>query len=100
MAMANGRGAVIEGWDKFDPHHLYGVKPASMVGKPSSGGMPSGFDGSIGPSMAEAGTVKPWHPDSPLFWFGMLLATTLGLIGASTAIRVGPFKAGFTAGKT
>lgn len=39
-------------------------------------------------------------PDNPLFWFGSLLALTLGLVGLSIQGRVGPISAGVSAGKS
>lgn len=53
--------------------------------------------------MAGAGIVSvPGRasPDNPLFWWGALLAVTLGLVGASTHLRVGPFKVATSAGKS
>jgi len=40
------------------------------------------------------------NPQNPLFWFGVVLAGTLGLVAISGAIRVGPVKAGASIGKT
>jgi hypothetical protein len=88
------RGAVIEDWDHFGPQIL-GVKPAGAMANTGYGSMAY----AAGPALAEGRSDKPWHPDSPLFWFGAVLAVTLGLIGASTSIRVGPFKADLSAGK-
>ncbi|MEU0788034.1 hypothetical protein ABZ341_41710 [Streptomyces sp. NPDC006173] len=53
---------------------------------------------SAGPSIA----VKspPWSPDNPLFWFGVIAAASVGLMGYSTTVRVGPAKAGISVGKT
>lgn len=89
------RGAVIENWDHFGPQIL-GIKPAAATA--AGAGLGGGLVASAGPELAEGRSDKPWHPDSPLFWFGVLAAVTLGLIGASTQIRVGPFKAAVSAG--
>jgi hypothetical protein len=89
------RGATITSWDRFDPG-IYGLRPPATT---ASGSM-SDLGQSAGPSLAERAGDKPWHPDSPLFWFGALLALTLGLIGAATTVRVGPFKAQLAAGKS
>jgi len=35
----------------------------------------------------------PWHPSSPLFWMGALIALTFGLIGVATEVHVGPLRA-------
>jgi len=45
-------------------------------------------------------TPPPWSPDNPLFWFGLVLGVTFGLVGASTSLKVGPFKAAVSAGET
>lgn len=33
-------------------------------------------------------------PRNPIFWFGVVLAATLGLVAVSGSIKVGPVKAG------
>jgi hypothetical protein len=97
--MQNERGAVIPSWSGLNPRTLYGVPPAASVGRPGDALDGPPLAASAGPAVDERHSDKPWHPDSPLFWFGTLLAVTLGLIGASTSIRVGPFKAAIAAGK-
>lgn len=89
------RGAVISGWDRFDPG-IYGVKPPAATNT----GTMSDLGQSAGPALAERGAERPWHVDSPLFWFAGLLAVTLGLIGATTSVRLGPFKASVAAGNS
>lgn len=90
------RGVVVPGgYDTVDPYHLLGVKPASMLNPAQMGG---GNLAAATASAVNANDSKPWHPDNPLFWFGGLLAVTLGLIGAATSVRVGPFKASLGAG--
>lgn len=95
--MHNGRGLLIEGWAGLNPHDVYGVKPDAMNGHPAAHEAP--LTASSGPTALEGRSDKPWHPDSPLFWFGAVLAVTFGLVAASTSIRVGPFKAAISAGK-
>lgn len=92
------RGYVVEGWDKVNPYNLLGAQPAAML--PLGPDLAGGTLTSATTSQLDANTGKPWHPDSPLFWFGVVLATTLGLIGAATSVRVGPFRAGVAAGTT
>lgn len=79
-------------WEALNPYDQFGVKPAGLVtqipGVERSAG--SGMMTSIG---------KPWHTSNPLFWFGVLAAVTFGLAGAATSVRVGPFRAGVSAGK-
>lgn len=90
-------------WDgaSYDALNLLGAKPAGMLGGHAPAvstlgtGLVSGSD-----SPAEGQWAKPWHPDSPMFWFGTLLAVTFGLIGVSTSVRVGPFKGALSAGKS
>lgn len=98
--MLNQRGQVIEAWDRMDAWNIHGVKPAAMVGRPGDATDVRPLAQSAGPGLAERNSDKPWHPDSPMFWFGTLLAVTLGFVAASTSIRVGPFKAAVSAGKT
>jgi hypothetical protein len=53
---------------------------------------------SAGPSLEI--NSPPWSPENPLFWFGILAAASVGLMGYSTTVRVGPAKAGVEIGKT
>lgn len=39
-----------------------------------------------------------FHPDNPLFWFGALLAVSVGLVGVSGTVRVGKAKVTGSAG--
>lgn len=92
------RGAVVTSWDRLDPYHMFGAPiPSASAG---GAGAADGMARAAGPALTERGAAKPWHPDSPLFWFGGLLAVTLGLIGASASVRFGPFRAGAAAGKS
>jgi hypothetical protein len=75
------------------PYDLTGVRPGLAI-EAGSDTMP-GLAG--GPGLLQE-NPPPWHPASPLFWFGVLAATTLGLIAASTTVRVGPFTASASAG--
>lgn len=97
MSLRNARGTVITSWDRFDPYNIHGVMPGAVM----SGRTPTDAPliASAGPSTLERNTDKPWHPDSPMFWVGALLALTLGFAAASTSIRVGPFKVAAAAGK-
>lgn len=52
-----------------------------------------------GPSVDDANAAAPWHPDSPLLWFGIIAAAAVGLMGVSTHVRVGPAAAGASLGK-
>jgi hypothetical protein len=52
------------------------------------------------PSAGPAFSTKspPWSPDNPLFWFGVVAAVSVGLMGYSTTVRVGSAKAGVSIG--
>jgi hypothetical protein len=65
---------------------------------PTTGAAPTGgLETAVHPGGTSDGT-SPFSPDSGLFWFGVFLAVSLGLIAASTSIRVGPLKASASAG--
>lgn len=49
---------------------------------------------------ALTGGAPPWSPDSPLFWFGLVIAAAFGLVGVATEFRAGPAKAGIKIGAT
>lgn len=80
------------------------LNPFDLVNMP--GGMPASAQVSTVPGIGRS-TVghgadwdeRLWHPDNPLFWAGVFLAATFGLIATSTSVRVGPFKASASAGK-
>ena len=74
---------------------LTGTRPAMAI-ETDDFAMP-GLERSAGPGLTGE-HAPPWHPESPLFWFGMLAAVTLGLIAASTSVRIGPFRASAAAG--
>lgn len=65
---------------------------------PVTGAAPTaGLANSVHPGGVTDG-ARPYDPDSALFWFGLILTATLGLVAASTSIRVGPLKASASAG--
>jgi len=49
---------------------------------------------------AERDDVPALHPSSPLFWFAVIAAAAVGLMYASTTVRVGPVKVSASAGKS
>lgn len=53
---------------------------------------------SAGPSLSSKS--PPWSPDNPIFWFGIVAAVSVGLMGYSTTVRVGSAKAGVQIGST
>lgn len=53
--------------------------------------------------VAVSGHEMPAHglsPDSPLLWFGGLLAVTVGLVAVSGSVRLGRAKVSASVGKT
>jgi hypothetical protein len=73
---------------------LTGMNPAANAGL-SSTSLPMPGLSSIAPS---AGAPPFWSPHSALFWFGAVAAATIGLIAASTDLRVGTLKVSASAG--
>ncbi len=78
--------------DMVSPARLYNMPPPVGV-SPS----PPGIERAAGPSVDH---LPLFSPDNPLFWFGALLAATLGLIAVSGSIRVGPASVSGQVGKT
>jgi hypothetical protein len=70
----------------------------ALAGAPTATRDHTAATAAAGPSLS----VKspPWSPDNPLFWFGVVAAVSVGLMGYSTTVRVGPAKAGLEIGKT
>ncbi|MBM7510040.1 hypothetical protein JOE61_003854 [Nocardioides salarius] len=44
-------------------------------------------------------SASPLSPQSPLFWFGIVAAASVGLMAYSTSVRVGPISASVGVGK-
>ena len=68
------------------------LDPLAMVGGPSGGLSDDVTTGGLGSS----GVLPKTHlasVDHPLAWFALFAAVTFGFIGASTHLRVGPFRA-------
>lgn len=65
--------------------------PGGSSGQGGSGPVGSGMTGAVTNS-----TTSPappvWSPDNPLFWFGVILAATAGLLTISTTFNAGPLK--------
>lgn len=85
-------------WDHFDAFHALGLKPAAAT-RPADPLGVTPLDGVAGPSPMDR-LMPLWHPDNPMFWFAGLLAVTVGLVAASTQLRIGPVRASLAAGKT
>jgi hypothetical protein len=83
-------------WEPLTPEQKYGWRPPSVAaGQPSVelSAVPS-------PAVNAAHEAAPWHPDNPLFWFGVLGAATFGLMAFSTSVRVGKATAVVAVGST
>lgn len=87
-------GAAASVWENFNAYRFTGLNAAAAPDS-SRAAMPA-IAGSAGPREA----LRPWHPESGLFWFGLILAATVGLIGVSTSFKVGPVRASASAGST
>lgn len=73
------------------------LNPLTLIGGPSGGVSDDVTTGGLG-SSGILPKAPAMSPDHPLFWFGAILAVTLGLIGTTNHVRVGPFRADFNAG--
>lgn len=89
----NGLLGVAQGWDRLNAYNVYNVKPAGVAGA-----IP-GLERSAGPGVMTS-VPKPWHPDNPLFWVGVLLVLTFAGVAGSTSLRAGPYHAGVNVGTT
>lgn len=77
-------------WDEINPWASIGGTATEPAPDVTHGGL-----GQVGINRA----VSALSPEHPLFWFGAVAAVSLGLIGASTHLRVGPFRVSGSAGK-
>lgn len=75
-------------WSSFDPLASLGVNFTDQSDQNTST-----------TSHTASSSAPPWSHENALFWFAAFGAVTFGLIGASTHLRVGPFKAAVSAGK-
>lgn len=74
--------------------------PGAKYGGSLLGGVPqaSPLTDHVAAPVADNG--GPWYsPHEPLFWFGVFAAAAVGLMSASTHVRVGPVGAGVELGK-
>lgn len=82
-------------WEPSTPAARYG---GSLLGGQPASPLASELSTVRGPS--ESSDVFAFHPESPLFWFAAIAAAAVGLMYASTTVRVGPVKASVSAGKS
>lgn len=81
-------------WIAPSPAHKYGgsfVRPQEQTRTETQ------MTRAAGPPPPAAGGT--FSPRSPLFWFAAIAATSLGLIGYSTTVRVGGTEASASIGK-
>jgi hypothetical protein len=77
---------------QLNPYHVFGQSPTAA--RADGAGLPR----STHTSLDHAGS--PLSPDSGAFWLGLLIvATALGIAGASVRVHAGPLRAGASAGK-
>jgi hypothetical protein len=77
---------------QLNPYHLFGQTPGQV--RTDGAGLPSSRGSSID------GGLSPFSPDSAAFWLaGLIVATALGIAGASVKLHAGPARAGATIGK-
>jgi hypothetical protein len=89
----------MDAWDRLNPFDQLGLTP--KVGGHTTGDIAPSIARAAGPGVRDIGhDASPFHPDNPIFWAIGLGALTLGLIAASTQIRVGKAKVSVSAGKT
>lgn len=85
--------------DFFSPQAVTGLNPGSgpSTGSTTAGHLPASA-ASAGPSgmLSQASALSPQHP---LFWAGLLIFATYGLIGLNSAFHIGPFKASVGVGR-
>lgn len=79
------------------PNHAskYG---GALAGAPVATKVETAATPSAGPAFSSK--APPWSPENPLFWFGVVAAVSVGLMGYSTTVRVGSAKAGVSIGTT
>lgn len=76
-------------WQTISPANITGFD--GMGADNGSGGLQTGLAEA---QMTPAASAAPWwSPDSPLFWFGVIAAATVGLFAASISAKAGPAKA-------
>jgi hypothetical protein len=79
-------------FDQLNPFHLYGQSPTAA--RTDGAGLPV----STATSLDRHST--PFSPDSGAFWLGgLIIATALGIAGASVRVHAGPARVGASLGK-
>lgn len=82
----------MDAFAQLNPYHLYGMSPAAA--REDGRGLPH----STATSLDHGGS--PFSPDSAVFWLaGLLVATALGIAGASVRLHAGPAQLAGSVGK-
>jgi len=82
------------------PYAQVGILPGASSARPGYTEHPSGAAlPATTPGAGSTNVGKPWSPDSPIFWVGVLVAAAIGLVGASFKVHAGPAHAGASIGK-
>jgi hypothetical protein len=80
----------VSAWAPADPALRFRL---GTSGPASAAAVGTNLGGLTSPSEQWANEAKPWHPQSPLFAFGVLAALTFGFMAVSTtggaSVRVG-----------
>lgn len=82
-------------WEPTSPAAKYG---GALVTEQAATPSHTALTGVAGPTAGD--DAKPWQPGHPVFWFGAIAAAAVGLMYASTTVRVGPIKASVSAGNS
>lgn len=73
-------------WEDLDPMSLAGLN----IGGATQASVPA--DGGALHMSSVTGQPPIYHPDNPVFWFGVLMAFVTGLVAVHTHVKVGPFR--------
>jgi hypothetical protein len=81
----------MDAFAQLNPYHLFGQSPTAA--RADGAGLPRSSTTSL--DHAES----PFSPDSGAFWLaGLIIATALGIAGASVRIHAGPAQVGASIG--
>lgn len=83
----------MDAFAQLNPYNQYGMNPVAV--RSDGAGLPQ----STSTSLDRGASV--FSPDSGAFWLaGLIIATALGIAGASVRVHAGPARAGASLGKT
>jgi len=73
-------------------YHLTGLQPMAQPARDDAPTMQAHATTEVHPAL--------YSPDNPLFWFGLVLAATVGLVAVSGSVRLGKAKVAASIGST